>query len=182
MSRSKEGGLDSRQLTWLMGSDDSFLGVFAADQLPFLDSIVRPSGLIVNSDPISKPGTHWLAMYYGADGHDEFFDSYGQSPSSYQKAWIDHLNPGFQYSRKRLQSDDTSVCGHYCVYYLKQKRKGSTLDTIVKPFTGLKRVNDRKICHWVCRNPRLLKSFKARAFCQSSVCGREGTRRRLNCC
>lgn len=169
---SEQEGLDNHQLKWLMGQDSTFLGVFAADQLPTLESVPRPSGLIVNSDPFSKPGTHWLAMYYGADGQDEFFDSYGKPPTAYHSTWDDHLNLGYRFNRTSLQSDTTSVCGHYCVYYLKQKRKGVPLETIVKSFSGPKRVNDRRICHWVCRNPRLLKSFKARAFCQRSVCGR----------
>ena len=181
----RKGGLDSRQLRWLVAQDphlrNRFLGVFAADELPLLQDVPRPSGLIVNSDPSHKPGTHWMAIYYGKDGQDEFFDSYGKSPTSYVRAWQNHLNPGYEYSSKILQGDDTTVCGHYCVFYLKQKSLGRTLKEVTDRFPGPKSANDRKICHWVCRNPHLLKRHKAREFCQSSVCGREGTRRRLNC-
>lgn len=182
------GGLDNNQLVWLVRQDArlrrQFLGVFTADRLPALPEIQprRPCGLIVNSDPANRPGTHWLAIYYGADGQDEFFDSYGESPSTYNRSWPEHMNPGYRYSTKKLQGDDTSVCGHYCVFYLKQKVAGRSLTSIVDYFPGPKRVNDRKICHWVCRSPELLKRRKAQQYCQTSVCGREGTRRRLQCC
>ena len=35
---------------------------------------------IVNTDPASKPGSHWVAVYTGDS--PEFFDSLGQSPST----------------------------------------------------------------------------------------------------
>lgn len=165
-------GLTDRQLKWLMGRDARFLGVFSSDQLPPLQDVRRPSGLIVNSDPAHKPGTHWLAIHYGKDGKDEFFDSYGKSPTSYVKSWEEHLNPRYRYNRRILQGDETTVCGHYCVFYLKQKNLGRTMESVVKCFPGPKSVNDKKICHWVCRNPQLLKRLKAQDYCQSSVCGR----------
>jgi hypothetical protein len=37
-------------------------------------------GLIVNTDPHNKPGSHWVAIYGDGDGHTEFFDSYGKPP------------------------------------------------------------------------------------------------------
>jgi hypothetical protein len=180
------GGLDTQQLTWLVRQDpllrDQWAGVFAADQLPDLETVNRPCGLIVNTDPARLPGTHWVALYYGRDGQDEFFDSYGKAPTSYRRDWNRHLNPQYRYNTRALQGDDTTVCGHYCVYYLKGKARGQSLSALLRPFRGPKAVNDRKICHWVCRSPRLLPRYKARGYCQSSVCGREGTRRRRQCC
>jgi len=179
-------GLDSKQLMWLVRQDPTvkFLGVFSADRLPTLERVAsrRPCGLIVNTDPADKPGTHWVAMYYGDDDTDEFFDSYGETVASYNRPWLEHLNPGYTYSTRALQGDKTSVCGHYCVFYLQQKFRGKTLSRILKYFPGPKSVNDRTVCHWVCRSPQLLKLHKAKEYCQSSVCGREGKRRRLQCC
>jgi hypothetical protein len=61
----------------------SFLGVFPSDKLPqTLDK--HPCGFVVNTDPSSKPGMHWVAFYFPSEGEGEFFDSYGQSPEYYK--------------------------------------------------------------------------------------------------
>ena len=63
-----------------------FCGVFAADEIP---STIKtfPCVLIVNTESISKPGTHWVAFYVTSQEHSEFFDSYGKHPEHYNKQW-----------------------------------------------------------------------------------------------
>ncbi|KAK3704916.1 hypothetical protein QZH41_005383, partial [Actinostola sp. cb2023] len=63
----------------------AFLGVFPADRLPTTHR--SGTGLIVNTDPSDRPGTHWVAMYWDNEGRAEFFDSYGQTPQSYHPSW-----------------------------------------------------------------------------------------------
>jgi len=175
-----EGGLDSQQLHWLVRTDrrlrPSFLGVFPADRLPPTHS--PGAGLIVNTDLADQPGTHWVAMYWDGDGRAEFFDSYGQTPQSYHPSWRNYLGRECRYTTRSLQSPQTTVCGHYCLYYLSQRVRGRSLKDIVMTFSGPPRVNDRRVCHWVCRSPRILRSQKSRQFCQSSVCRRDAHRRR----
>jgi hypothetical protein len=56
-----------------------FCRVFPSDKLPRrLDKY--PCGFVANTDPSSKPGTHWVAFYFPSKEKGEFFDSYGQSP------------------------------------------------------------------------------------------------------
>lgn len=166
-------GLDDRQLKHLMRTDPTFLGVFPADRLPPLEWTPRPGSMIVNTDPAGRPGEHWVAFRYGVDGHDEFFDSYGKRAKSYASSWEKHLTPGYEHNPRALQGDTTTVCGAYCVYYLHQRRKGRTMSQALAPFGGSKRRNDLKICHWVCRHPRLLGKSRPSQYCQRSVCGRE---------
>ena len=53
-----------------------WLGVFPADRLP--SRITQfPRGLVANTDPSTKPGMHWVAMYFPDTSTSEFFDSYG---------------------------------------------------------------------------------------------------------
>ena len=52
-----------------------FVGVFAADELPTLNTF--PSGFVANTDPSTEPGTHWVAFYFPSREKGEFFDSYG---------------------------------------------------------------------------------------------------------
>ena len=62
-----------------------FLGVFAFDLIPLaslMSSDSFPRCCIINTDPIGKPGQHWVAFYRENSGL-EFFDSYGNSPETY---------------------------------------------------------------------------------------------------
>ena len=96
-----------------MGNAVRWLGVFARDELPNVKKERRPFALILNTDPRSKPGQHWLALYGPKDGPIELFDSFGLHPRSYGLA---HLSLTF--SCIQLQSSFSAVCGHYCIYFL----------------------------------------------------------------
>ena len=63
-----------------------FVGVFAADELPTLNTF--PCGFVANTDPSTEPGTHWVAFYFPSREKGEFFDSYGHPPLN-----IMDLNP-----------------------------------------------------------------------------------------
>lgn len=99
----------------------NFLGVFSFDEQPLLSysnkviaSLQYPIAYIFNSDPATKPGTHWLAMYQSSVySPAEFFDSYAFHPSFYSL----HL-PNALYSTTKLQSYNTDVCGHYCILFI----------------------------------------------------------------
>ena len=57
-----------------------FIGVFAKDTLPNKLPPHRPLLLICNTDPKTRPGRHWVAMYFDTNGKSEYFDSFGQYP------------------------------------------------------------------------------------------------------
>ena len=51
-----------------------WLGVFTCDKLPNLTRVILPWCLILNTDPIDKPGTYWLALYaFSARSIELFF-------------------------------------------------------------------------------------------------------------
>ena len=56
-------------------SKNIFGGVLAFDDLP--KKVKWPSCYIINSDIRSKPGTHWLAVYYNKNGRILWFLCYG---------------------------------------------------------------------------------------------------------
>ena len=91
-----------------------FQRVFAADKIP-LPLHEFPAAFVANTDPTGEPGEHWVACFQKARFSPlEFFDSYGQDPSRFS---LD-LRPPIEKSNKQLQSHNTDVCGHYCVYFL----------------------------------------------------------------
>ena len=69
----------------------TFLGVFPSNKLPRKRRY--PSSLIANTDPDTKPGQHWIAMYFPSKTKKEFFDSYGMPPSFYTPDFPAIFNP-----------------------------------------------------------------------------------------
>ena len=108
-----------------------WLGVFASDQVPHFDRRQRrPFALVVNTDPSNRPGAHWLAFYASADLSSpplEMFDSYGFSPSMHSLAY---LATRIHSSSVSYQSIDSSICGHYCLFFLFNRAHGRSYHTV----------------------------------------------------
>ena len=80
----------------------------------------------------------------------EFFDSYAEPLSRYKPpltAFVNRHGGLGATLRRPLQSDETSVCGHYCIFYLSSRVRGGSLRDVAREFPGPLRVNDRKVCH-----------------------------------
>ena len=119
-----------------------FLGAFARDELP--KSPRYPSCFILNTDPRSKPGEHWLAFYYSSNGFCEFFDSYGNPPSYYRlEEYITKTSKGWDYNRRRLQGM-SDFCGFYAILFLLYRSRNKTID-FFKEFYSNNFKNDLKI-------------------------------------
>ena len=116
---------DTLQLQKVCEKDEDisphFLGVFAADQVPWQEIRKRSNwSMIINTDPISKPGQHWVASMKRSDGSGKclFFDSYGNSPSTYNRQLWKPLERCDR-NEKDYQQTLSTVCGDYCVFFLK---------------------------------------------------------------
>ena len=130
--------MDGQTLDILMRQDKHvapfFEGVYAADTLP-RRLHKKPALLICNTDPISKPGTHWVAFFIGENGEGEFWDSYGFPPIIKQhRQFLDRLCKKWTYNHTSLQAIDSIVCGEYCVLYLVHRAHGFTLRRFVNLF------------------------------------------------
>lgn len=108
-----------------------FGGVYGADQVKCQPE-QYPRCAILNTDPIRRPGQHWVAVYWTSADQGEFFDSYRERPSSYVPTWrcFDH----FTQIPHALQAWNSDVCGDYCLYYLYKRCRDVPLARIVKPF------------------------------------------------
>jgi hypothetical protein len=93
----------------------SFLGVFASDMLP-KHPTASSCTFIVNTDPHTEPGSHWLAInIQSRSSRLYYFDSY--SLTSYIPAihsFINHNCTLWDYDSVQLQGSTTTVCGKYC--------------------------------------------------------------------
>lgn len=156
--------MDSEQLYKALSENihtrDIFVGVFASDQLP-MEIYKYPACFIANVDSSSKSGSHWLAFYISSPNHLEFFDSYGQSPSSFRgRIWnyvkkYSHVN----FNPMTLQSNVSAVCGHYCLYYLYSKCRGRSLNEILLSFIPEHLLNDVKVYNFVTKRFKVHTPF-----------------------
>jgi len=132
---------------------EACLGVFPSDRLP--KSMPKSSAIVVNTDPSDKPGTHWVAIFKNVDGTVDYFDSYGFKP---MVATISHFLNKFKkchYNMKRIQGILSSVCGHYCIYFVMQRWKNNSMEEIVTKFSENGEENDEMITEWVNGNFQL---------------------------
>ena len=73
--------MNSKQLRWILSSDPitrkTFVDVYAKDEIKLINSVAFPSTYIFNFDPSTKPGLHWVAVYFHSNRAGEYFDSFG---------------------------------------------------------------------------------------------------------
>lgn len=97
----------------------TFGGVYASDSLPF-ENKIQSSAFIVNLDPHSMPGSHWVAIYFKQDNQTAYyFDSYGMPPSN--KNILDFLQNNTNtivYNKVCFQHNMSFYCGYFCLYFL----------------------------------------------------------------
>lgn len=108
--------------------------VLAADQLPKISIRQFPCVFIVNTDSSTEPGKHWVAFYFDEYKNGEFFDSYGNTPQSYNRRFLNFLRQNalsYRYNDKKLQNDYSDVCGQYCVYFLMFRARKYSMQRIV---------------------------------------------------
>ena len=98
--------------------------------------------------------------------HVEFFDSYDFNPGFYG---LSNYLSQFTITAKvdhPLQAIDSTVCGHYCIYYLHTRSLGYPLSTVLRSFTLTDQEwNDRYVYDLVKNNLRLTSTPMQRSVC-----------------
>jgi len=99
---------------------DEFRGVYSSDLLP-PDCGRLPWCIILNTDCSHGQGIHWQCWFKSSQGVIHHFCSYGSHPKKLK--WIEYLqansrNGHWVMQRRRIQSEFSPFCGHYCLYYL----------------------------------------------------------------
>ena len=158
--------MDTIQLTIILRKErytwGVFQGVYPWDKLPASVSSY-PALFIANVDTSDKPGTHWVAFYFTKERQGEFFDSYGLPPSNYTGTFSSFLNKnsnGWKFNWKTLQSIDSKVCGHYCLYFALFRSRQVSKSTIVHHFSSNKSRNDFLVQRFIEKHfPLGLKTY-----------------------
>ena len=111
-----------------------FGGVYASDRLPEKVDMY-PKAYVANVDKSNKPGSHWIAFCFDSPSHVEFFDSLGQSPEPFPFSFVSFLSNNcskWSSNERILQSPFSSVCGHFCIYYIFYRCRNKTKKTRAK--------------------------------------------------
>jgi len=145
--------MDTVQIICTLKDITSFRGAYPSDLLP--TSI--QSGTIINADPHTREGSHWLAIHFNYPFSSAFyFDSYGRAPSDFH-SW--NVTAVWRYNTSSLQRPTSVVCGHYCCLFTRAMDKGITPLQFVRLFTA--GVADHQVVQFfkayfrpVCGTPR----------------------------
>ena len=120
-------GINSNDITTILKGTRNFIGVYAQDEIKNLSISKFPSYLIINLDSRFSKGSHWLAVGIFRD-HIEIFDSLGFNIFAWPKIPCHLLNFLLKFSvgrnvivSKRLQSDESNMCGLYCIFFILAK-------------------------------------------------------------
>jgi hypothetical protein len=145
--------MDTKQILTILKQtiNGGCLGVFPSDLLP--EKFQKPSALVVNTDSSNQPGKHWVAIFINSDCSVEYFDSYGLKPqvSAISKFLLKFKN--CRYNKKPIQGLFSSVCGHYCIFFLIQRWNKVPMEDILNSFSsGNREENDEYITDWVNEN------------------------------
>ena len=109
--------MDTAQILYTLKDVSLFLGVYPSDVLR--TSITRSVTLIVNTDPHTAKGTHWLAIHLQPRSYSGyFFDSYALLPLN--PSILTFLRCAFsvwEYNTIQLQGWNSTVCGEYCCLF-----------------------------------------------------------------
>lgn len=113
---------------------DSFIrrgfgGVFASDVLPQFKN--NFNSFIINLDPQSLPGSHWVAVFF--DGETaSYFDSYGRTPPTDILNFIRRNSSLLTHNKYCYQDYFTLTCGYFCLYFLFKKSRKLNLTELSK--------------------------------------------------
>ena len=108
-------------------------GIFSRDKLPDAPN-ERECG-ILNLDSSNGKGTHWVAWHKNKNTK-YYFDSYGIQPPT---EIINYLKSPIHYNSSLLQDPNTHICGHLCIYVLKQLSQNRDLLPTVCKLQDLKK-------------------------------------------
>jgi len=105
----------------------NFRGVFLRDTLPKKPK--QNECAIMNLDDTSGDGTHWVAWF--KRGNNKFyFDSLGLPPPTELNNYLGDVF----YPTAQIQPKQAVICGHLCLFVLKEMQKGKGLQEIINKF------------------------------------------------
>lgn len=111
---------------------ETYMGTYASDMIPML-KWQYPHCFCVNTSDSNEEGEHWTAIFVESPTHVEFFDSFGEWPPR-SEGIMNYLNNFIKISFNSIQfqSEKSSTCGKYVIYFLHMRNKNYSFNQIIK--------------------------------------------------
>ena len=93
---------------------NKFVGVFPLDKIP---KKLRCGGYIVNTDPSTQPGEHWIAFNVRQNSIS-VFDPFGEIYPAALVTQLKSTHKKINFNRFQCQNILTTNCGHLCLLWL----------------------------------------------------------------
>ena len=160
--------MDSTQLQFaLLKSVKGNVKVCASNQLRFIDE--GPFAIICNNEPDTQAGMHCLGLYSEPNSTNvEFFDSFAMPIEFYGEyftRFCERMGKTLTFSKCQLQSNFSSYCGQYCLYFLIHRSRGSTFPDIIQRFSDNLQENDRIVSDFVKQHFRFPNFSECKDYC-----------------
>lgn len=112
-----------------------FGGTFPRDIIPQTSS--RPVAYVVNTDPQSSAGEHWLGILLLPGGEGEYFDPFGFPPLHPQlNAHLTKNCPqGYEYNSRTIQDPESSSCGLFVIDFIASRSKGQSFQKFLSHYS-----------------------------------------------
>ena len=94
--------------------------ICAIKTLPNVTHRRYPQIYIINTDPIPRPGEHWICLLFLDKLSSEYFDSLGKPINFYGESiqsFIVENSKTCNYISKQLQSNKSDICGQYVLFF-----------------------------------------------------------------
>ena len=107
----------SNNIEYLLQNVDHFLGCFPLDGLPPFPPTL-PKSMIINTQPSSHPGEHWVALVL-TETKCYYFDSFAlpRAPANIEM-YVEPYYNTITYLEIPIQDITSNFCGAYCVSFV----------------------------------------------------------------
>ena len=103
-------------------NEPRFNGAYSRDNLPK----IKDGAYIINLDEYSDIGTHWIALWVNNSNNITYSDSFGVEHIPEEiKAFIGNKN--INTNVFRIQTNDSIMCGYFCIGSINYMLNGKTL-------------------------------------------------------
>lgn len=124
-----------------------FKGTYPCDILPERKDIEKPAAFIINTQPSTQEGEHWLVVYFPSRGLPEYFDSYGLKMQL--KEIKDFIGQRYKSNVRLLQHLLSSACGQYCIHFIHKRCRDNSFESIIHSFSENQLLNDQRVNYYV---------------------------------
>ena len=147
-----------------------FKGVFARDSLP---KNPEEGFYVVKFDKLGEPGSHWVCIQIGKSSNS-YFDSYGKRAPKFAAVHFCRFlrnKKKIERNSKQLQSEFSTMCGQWCMYFVWRKCTGWNMKNITSPFKSeIPLTNDNVMNNLVRKTFGTDKSVIDRPFLKEQMC------------